>query len=428
MTESQADTAPSPYSRGYTRYVLLLLTGVYTFNFIDRQILVILQDPIKAELGLSDTQLGLLTGFAFAVLYVVLGIPVARWADTGSRKKIIAISLAVWSAMTALSGLAQSYVQLLLARIGVGIGEAGGSPPSHALISDYYPPEKRASALAVYSMGIYIGIFVGFVVGGIIAEAYGWRTAFYAVGIPGLIYALLVYFTVREVPKGQMDAQALEAENKASFAEVLQILFSKKTFMFLALATGLHTFGLYGVGNFYAPFLSRVFEMDTRAVGINMGLAIGFGGIIGTFAGGYFADRLRKIDLRWYLWISIIVNLLNIPVAYFLFYAQSPQVALVSLFISNLFTTVYMGPSLAVTHSLVPANMRALASAVLFFVLNFIGLGLGPLTIGILSDYFEPQYGVDSLRYAFSFTFITWVLSILCFYLASRFYLKEYRY
>lgn len=428
MTESQADTAPSPYSRGYTRYVLLLLTGVYTFNFIDRQILVILQDPIKAELGLSDTQLGLLTGFAFAVLYVVLGIPVARWADTGSRKKIIAISLAVWSAMTALSGLAQSYVQLLLARIGVGIGEAGGSPPSHALISDYYPPEKRASALAVYSMGIYIGIFVGFVVGGIIAEAYGWRTAFYAVGIPGLIYALLVYFTVREVPKGQMDTQALEAENKASFAEVLQILFSKKTFMFLALATGLHTFGLYGVGNFYAPFLSRVFEMDTRAVGINMGLAIGFGGIIGTFAGGYFADRLRKIDLRWYLWISIIVNLLNIPVAYFLFYAQSPQVALVSLFISNLFTTVYMGPSLAVTHSLVPANMRALASAVLFFVLNFIGLGLGPLTIGILSDYFEPQYGVDSLRYAFSFTFITWVLSILCFYLASRFYLKEYRY
>ena len=204
MNEPQANASLPQYSRGYTRYVLLLLTGVYTFNFIDRQILVILQEPIKAELGLSDTQLGLLTGFAFAILYVTLGIPVARWADKGSRKLIIAISLALWSGMTALSGLAQNYLQLFLARVGVGIGEAGCSPPSHALVSDYYPPEKRASALAVYSTGIYLGIFVGFIVGGYIAKEFGWRVAFYAVGIPGILYSLWSILRSKNRPKASL--------------------------------------------------------------------------------------------------------------------------------------------------------------------------------------------------------------------------------
>jgi len=428
MEPPPADGGPPHYRRGYKRYVLLLLTGVYTFNFIDRQILVILQEPIKAELGLSDTQLGLLTGFAFAVLYVSLGIPVARLADKGSRKKIVALSLAAWSAMTALSGMAQNYLQLLLARIGVGIGEAGGSPPSHALISDYYPPEKRAGALAVYSMGIYIGIFVGFIVGGIIAKEYGWRMAFYAVGIPGILYSLLVYFTVKEPQKGRSDVKSAASDAPASFGAVLGLLFSRKTFLYLALATGLHTFGLYGVGNFYAPFLARVFGMDTAQVGIYMGLAIGLGGMIGTFAGGYLADKLRSRDLRWYLWLSAVTALVNLPVLYFLFFATTSTIALVSLFVSNVLTTMYMGPSLAVTHSLVPATMRALASAILFFILNLIGLGLGPLTVGILSDGLAPTYGVDALRYAFSATFITSGLAILCFYLASRYYRTEHTY
>ena len=428
MNDSENQAATPHFTRGYTRTVLLLLTGVYTFNFIDRQILVILQEPIKAELGLSDTQLGLLTGFAFAILYVTLGIPVARWADKGSRKYIISIALAIWSGMTVLSGMAHNYLQLFLARVGVGIGEAGCSPPSHALISDYYPPEKRASALAIYSMGIYLGIFVGFIVGGYIAKEFGWRMAFYAVGIPGILYALLVYFGIKEPPKGHSDVQKEQVEQKATFGEVMQLLFSKKTFVFLALATGFHTFGLYGVGNFYAPFLSRVFGMDTAQVGIYMGLAIGLGGLIGTFAGGYIADKLRSRDLRWYLWLSLVMILLNLPILYFLFFTGNAQIALISLFISNLFTTVYMGPSLAVTHSLVPATMRAVASSVLFFVLNLIGLGLGPLTIGFLSDLLEPTYGVDSLRYAFSITFITWAIAALCFYLASRHYRAEKQY
>ncbi len=344
MNEPQANASLPQYSRGYTRYVLLLLTGVYTFNFIDRQILVILQEPIKAELGLSDTQLGLLTGFAFAILYVTLGIPVARWADKGSRKLIIAISLALWSGMTALSGLAQNYLQLFLARVGVGIGEAGCSPPSHALVSDYYPPEKRASALAVYSTGIYLGIFVGFIVGGYIAKEFGWRVAFYAVGIPGILYSLLVYFTVKEPPKGYSDTQAIEAKEETTFWDVLRFLLSKKTFVFLALATGFHTFGLYGVGNFYAPFLARIFDMDTAQVGVYMGLAIGLGGMIGTFGGGYIADKLRHKDLRWYLWLSVVMAVLNLPVSYFLFFGQTAQVALISLFISNLVHHRIYGP------------------------------------------------------------------------------------
>lgn len=195
----------SPYSDQYRRYVLIILTGVYAFNFIDRQILVILQESIKRDLGISDTQLGLLTGFAFAIFYVTMGIPIARLADKYNRKNIVTVSLVVWSSITALSGLAQNYIQLLLARIGVGIGEAGGSPPAHAMLSDYYPPEKRATALSTYSVGIYIGILIGLFVGGVLDQAYGWRVAFFAMGIPGVLYAIILYFTVQEPQRGFYD-------------------------------------------------------------------------------------------------------------------------------------------------------------------------------------------------------------------------------
>jgi len=196
------DTPRPTYSGGYRKYVLLALTGVYIFNFIDRQILVILQESIKAELDLSDTQLGLLTGFAFAIFYVTLGLPVARLADRSNRRNIITIALTIWSAMTAISGLASNFVQLLLARIGVGIGEAGGSPPAHSMISDYYPKNKRATALAIYSTGIYIGILLGYLLGGWLDEYFGWRRALMVLGVPGVIYAVIFYFTVQEPPRG----------------------------------------------------------------------------------------------------------------------------------------------------------------------------------------------------------------------------------
>lgn len=413
------------YSDRYKGYVLLILTGVYTFNFIDRQILVILQESIKSELGLSDTQLGLLTGLSFALFYVTLGIPIARLADKSNRRNIIAASLGVWSLMTALSGFAQNFIQLLLARIGVGVGEAGGSPPAHSMISDYFPPEKRATALSIYSLGIYFGILLGYLGGGWLDEYFGWRIALMVLGLPGLLYALLLLFTVKEPPKGYSDNKIKEEVPDESFWYVLKVLMSKKTFVFLAFACGIHTFANYGVGNFYAPFLARVHEMPIGQIGTWLGLTTGIGGMLGTFFGGYMGDFLSKKDVRWYLWLPVIAELLNFLPAYGAFFISDTTWALVCYGITAFLTAVYMGPCLAVTHNLVDAHKRALASAILFLVLNLIGLGLGPLAIGALSDYLAPTYGAESLRYAFCFTFFTGAVAMVLYYLAAKHYPNE---
>lgn len=409
------------YSNRYRNYVLLVLTGVYTFNFIDRQILVILQEPIKADLLLSDTQLGLLTGFAFAIFYVTLGIPIARFADRSNRKNITSIALVVWSGMTAISGFAQNFTHLLLARIGVGVGEAGGSPPSHSIISDYFPPERRATALSIYSTGVYIGVFLGFLVGGIVGQQYGWRMAFFVLGIPGILYAFIVYFTVKEPLKGMSDKFKAQ-EDAPSFAEGMKILLSRKTFIFVALGTGFHTFVNYGMGNWFPPFLARMHGMDTMSIGIWMALSAGVGGGLGTFMGGVIADRLRHKDLRWYCWISALSNaLLFIPLAILFFHANTTLV-IATTFLTNFLGALYLGPSIAVTHSLVSAKMRAFASAILFFALNMIGLGLGPLAIGMLSDYLTPMYGDEALRWAMTISFAAAFTAMVLFYKASQTY------
>ena len=415
------------YSQRYKAYVLLVLTGVYTFNFIDRQILVIIQESIKGELGLSDTQLGLLTGFAFAVFYVTLGLPIARFADKNNRRNVVAVSLAIWSGMTAISGTVTSFFQLLLARVGVGVGEAGGSPPAHSMISDYFPSHQRATALSIYSVGIYVGILAGYSIGGWIDATYGWRMAFYALGIPGIIYALLLLFTVKEPPKGYSDLTVADIKQpeEASFWEVVRTLLSKRTFIFVAIACGFHTFGTYGVGNFYAPFLARVHGMPVQDIGVALGLTTGFGGIIGTFAGGFLADKFGQKDLRYYMWIPIMAGLINLPFSYYAFFGSNITWVLITYFITALLTALYLGPSIAVTHNLVDAKKRALASAILFLFLNFIGLGLGPVIIGFLSDMLQDTYGAQSLKYAFTSTWVTGIISVICYYLASKTYDKE---
>lgn len=413
------------YTDRYKGYVLLILTGVYTFNFIDRQILIILQESVKEDLGLTDTQLGLMTGLAFAFFYVTLGIPVARLADKTNRRNVIAASLGLWSLMTALSGMAMNFTQMLLARIGVGIGEAGGSPPAHSMISDYFPPEKRATALSIYSLGIYVGIFFGFFAGGWLDENLGWRMALMVVGLPGFFYALLLLFSVKEPQKGMSDGEVKKEPSQASFLKTLKFLLSKKTFVFLALAGGFHNFGVYGIGNFFAPFLSRVHEMTSGEIGTWLGLAMGGGGIIGTFMGGYLADRLGRKDIRWYLWIAVFALAINLPIAGFIFFASNTVLVLIAFFFSVLLMSLYIGPSLAVTQNLATADSRAVASAILFFVFNLIGLGLGPLCIGALSDYFIPQFGDLSLRYAFCITLFTGIIATGLFYWASIFYKEE---
>ncbi len=412
-------------SKTYRDYVLLVLTGVYTFNFIDRQILVILQESIKADLGLSDTQLGLLTGFAFALFYVTLGIPIARFADRSNRKNIIAVSLTVWSAMTALSGFVQNFWQLLLARIGVGVGEAGGSPPAHSIISDYFPAEKRATALSIYSMGIYIGILFGYLAGGWINQYFGWRMAFMAIGIPGVIYALVVFFTVKEPVRGQADKTPQKVKDVAGLIAVTKHLLSYKTFVYLAFACGLTTFGSYGVGNFTPPFLARVHGLDSATIGTWLSLTSGIGGGLGTFLGGYIADKLGRKDVRWYLWISIIAGGFKLIPATIFFFSENAQLVLIATFFSTFAVGIFLGPSLAVIHNLVTAKMRAFASAILFFVLNLIGLGFGPMVIGMLSDFLEPTYQQYSLRWAFTITYLTGIGAMFLYYKASQHYTAD---
>ncbi len=408
----------------YKWIVLATLTIVYVFNFIDRQVLVILQEPIKAELNLSDTQLGLLTGLTFAALYVILGIPIARLADKGNRKNIIVVSLALWSLMTALSGMSKNFFHLFLARMGVGVGEAGGSPPAHSIISDYFPRKQRATALSIYSTGIYIGILVGFVVGGVLAKNYGWRIAFYSLGIPGILFSLILYFVVKEPIKGRLDAEELSDLNP-SFIELLKSLLKKKTFIFMALGAGFNTFGTYGISNFSASFLSRIHHVDIATAGIVLGLSMGIGGGIGTFLGGYLSDKLSHRNMLWYIWIPMIAGASSILFTYLLIFSETINLVYFGIFMTSLLTALYLGPTIAITHSLVNAKMRAFASAILFFILNLIGLGCGPLTIGILSDYFQPSFGDLSLRWAYCAVFLSGIITLGFQYLASKNYLRE---
>ena len=406
--------------RLYQNYVLGMLTLVYVFNFIDRQVLVILQESIKKDLHLSDTQLGLLSGFTFAIFYVTLSIPIARMADKGNRRNVVTISLAIWSLMTAFSGLARNFIQLLLARIGVGVGEAGGSPPAHAMISDYFPPEKRSTALSVYSTGIYFGVLIGFLMGGYLNQHLGWRTAFFVLGIPGLIFSLLFYTTVKEPAKGATDAQATISGEAPTFGSVLRLLFSLRVFVYLAIATALHVFCIYGLLNWAPSFLSRIHGMKNVDIGVSLGLIYGLGGAAGTYAGGYLTDHFGKKDRRFYLSIPAYGALLSMIFIAGTILLQSLTLTLFCLGAGAFLQSMYLGPSLAVAHSLVTAPMRALTSAVLFFVLNFFGQGFGPLIVGLVSDALKPQFGIESLRWALSILLIMAFGAAMMFFAAAK--------
>ncbi|MFT6734386.1 MAG: putative MFS family arabinose efflux permease [Polaribacter sp.] len=411
-----------PVSSLYRNYVLMMLTIVYVFNFVDRQILVVLQESIKNELGLSDTQLGLLSGLSFALFYVLLGIPIARLADRSNRRNIVAISLTVWSVMTAVCGFAQSFYHLLLARIGVGVGEAGASPPAHSMISDYFPENQRAKALSIYSVGIYLGIMIGFPLGSYLDDLYGWRIAFLAIGLPGVIFAILFFLTVKE-PARTLEAKSTDSTE--SFKAVCKYLLSKKSFVFLALAAGFHTFASYGLGNWLASFIIRLHlptgGIEAGNIGLTIGLILGIAGGAGSFIGGYFADKLGQKDKTWYFKVSAYGGIVAIPFLIVFYFYANTFVALTCLFIGYIFISTFLGPSVAIAHSIVPAKMRAFTSAVLFLALNLIGLGFGPLFVGFVSDLLAPSMGVESLRWAMASTLFFSVLAIYLFLKASKY-------
>jgi predicted MFS family arabinose efflux permease len=404
----------APVSSGYRAYALGLLVVVYVLNFIDRQILTILAKPIADELQFSDSQLGLLTGPAFALFYTFAGIPIARWADVGVRRSIIALALLIWSGMTALTSLAGSLGQLALARVGVGVGEAGCSPPAHSLISDLFPIERRATALSIYSLGIPIGGALGSLLGGWLGQLYGWRVAFLAVGIPGVLLAAVVRLTLREPPRAAV-------HGRESVREVFSFMLRRRAFVHMSIGAALHAFYGYGAGAFVPVFLMRVHGLALGELGTWLA-AIGLTtGVLGTYLGGAVSDRLASLEVRWYMRVPAITSILAVPFSFLFYLWPDGRTALLLSIPGALLGPIYLGPTFAMTQTLVRPHMRALASAILLFIINLIGLGLGPFFVGVLSDALKPSYGVDSVRYALLGTVVVGALwSSLHYTLASR--------
>ena len=388
-------------SDGYRRYVLFLLLIVALFNFVDRQILAVLLEAIKQEFSLSDTELGMLGGVAFAVFYSLLGVPIAWLADRYNRRNIIAIALCLWSAMTAVCGMTTGFVSLFLARVGVGIGEAGGNPPAYSLIADYFPPERRATAMAVIGMGIPLGVLTGFLVGGWVNEFLGWRSAFMAVGMPGVVLAVVLWFTLREPPRGFYEPQQAVGQTP-SILSTFHHLWQRPACRHLCMAAALYGMSGWGAGIWQPSFFMRSHGMGSGEAGTWLAFVFGLSGACGSFLGGMIGDRVFKItqDPRWYLWISSTGILVAIPFVFLVYLWPTPIPALLFLSIPTFLGHMYLGPVMAMLLGIAGAQRRALASSIYGLFVNLVAMGLGPLTVGMASDYLQPRFGNDSLRYA----------------------------
>jgi len=408
-------------SSAYANYVLAILFVAYVFNFVDRQIISILLEPIKNDLGVSDSAMGFLTGPAFAIFYATLGIPIARLGDLWIRRTIIAIGLALWSGMTAVSGLVQNFTQMAIARVGVGVGEAALSPPAHSLISDYFPAEKRATALGVYSMGIHIGILFGVIAGGWLEEFWGWRRAFLVVGLPGVLLALVVRFTVREPERGATERQPLPSGPPPKVGEVIRFLASKRSFRHLSLGIGFTAFAGYAFATWAPTFLRRVHEMEGGELGTKYGLALGIGGAIGSVLAGVIADRFGSKDKRWWMWVPAIACAGPLPFVLCFYFFSDPNWAIAMAFPGLMISAMYQGPVFSTVQNLAPVQMRAVAAGVLMFVTNIIGLGLGPQTVGWLNDFVFDDHGSEAIRYSMvTVTVVMGFWSMVHFLLAAR--------
>ena len=394
--------APRLFSPAYRWYALGVLFLAYVFNFIDRSILSILAQPIKDEFHISDTMLGWLGGPAFALFYSGLGIPLARLADRSVRRNVIATCVAIWSGMTVACGFATNFWQLLAARVGVAIGEAGGSPPSHSMISDMFPQAERATALSIYSLGITVGGMIGGLAGGLINAHYGWHYAFFLVGAPGLLMALVVRFTLREPERGAAEPSPVHVSaDVPPLSLVFRTLWSRRSFRYLSVAAGFHAFVGYASGAWVPAMFMRSFNLDSAVMG-KAGFLLGFAGIFGMVVAGYCSDRLGRRDARWYMWIPALSGVLSIPFSVATYLWPEPFAALWIYAIPSILGAFYIAPTFAMTQGLVGVRMRALAASILLLILSLIGLGLGPLLTGVLSDWLtnHTTLGVNALRYA----------------------------
>jgi len=401
MTSLPAADSP-PVSRSYRTWVLLLLMLIYLSNFVDRIIISVLGEAIKADLKISDGQMGLLAGLAFASSYGLMCIPIARLAERFKRTTIIAVAITVWSAFTALCGMAHTFTQLLLFRIGVGGGEAGYAPAAQSLISDYYPPEKRASALAVFALGVPLGTLFGALAGGYIAQHIDWRAAFLIVGAPGLVLALVVKLFLKEPRRGQSDPTPAVAAATPPLTAVMRTLAASPAFLLMVAGLALVSLTSFGLTQFMAPFFIRVFGFDYTQAGMALGLLGGVSAALGTMVGGWLTDKAALRNRSWYALIGGLGALAAIPFYLFGFQQQTPALALAVLFLGPIGLFCGQAPVYAFTHNLVSPRMRASATALVIVALTIIGAGLGPYLTGAVMDavnvhLFQDRFAGDFL-------------------------------
>lgn len=439
MTHTTPASAEADEPSSATRaWVLFMLVVVYTFNFLDRQIIGILSIPIQAELGLSDTQLGLMRGLSFALFYSTLGVPIAMLADRTSRVRIMAIALTVWSAMTAVCGLATNFWQMFLSRMMVGVGEAGGVAPAYSLLADYFPPEQRARAMAVYSFGIPVGSAVGIIFGGVIATVMDWRAAFIAVGILGVLFAPLFWMTVKEPRRGRYDPPAARTA-PAPIREVLSVLVKKRSFWTLSLGAASSSMMGYGLFAWLPAFFVRSWGdglgeamawLPAWAVpegagpllyaGYFYGSIVLVGGVLGIWLGGQLADRFAKASRAAYALVPAIAFALTIPFFVVGVLSQSVLVSWLVFLVPTALGLAWLGPVLAAFQGIVPPNMRATASAIFLLINNLIGIGLGDLLLGAMSDGLSAQFGEESLRYSILAGTSFYVIAAVLLFVSSR--------
>jgi len=382
----------------YAWYVAVLLFLTNVLNQIDRSLVSILLVPIQRELGASDTAMGLLIGFSFVLFYTALGIPFARWADRGVRVSIVALAVTLWSAMTALSGLARNFWELAVARLGVGVGEAGGAPPAHSLISDYFPPERRGRPLALFGAGGHVGGSLGWLAGGWLDFWLGWRGAFLALGLLGIAVGTLVRISLREPPRGQMDRAGAELMDEPLGAS-LRTLLATRSYVLLQLGGSLYVLAGYGVAVWLAAFFERVHGVERHVMGTWLGSIGLVFGLAGALLGGWAGDRLGRRDPRWYFWLPTLTAIGGLPLTALFLLAPTPQLAFLCFAPHALVTAMYAGPIYALTQAVVRVRTRALATAVHLFAVNLIGLGLGPILVGALNDALRARLGAGAIRY-----------------------------
>lgn len=413
----------------YRAYVLALLTVVFIINFIDRQVLSVLIEPIKRELHLTDAQLGLLSGLAFALFYVTFAVPIARLADSTSRRNLITICMIVWSGMTALSGATLNFVQLLLTRIGVAVGEAGCVAPSHSILSDYFRPEARPLALSIYSAGASVGIFLGLLGGGYLAESMGWRQALVVVGLPGIFVALIVLFTLREPVRGMSLPPVSEpvTTTRSHFWADLSSLMKLRTLWLIALAGGFQSMVTYGVANWLPAFFIRVHGMSISHTGASLAVITGLLAGAGAIIAGGVSSKLARADRRWLLWVPAIATVLATPLYALAFLSPTIPASLAFLAPAGFLSLVYVGPALAATHGIAGVALRATGVALTLFVSNLLGIGGGVLLVGVVSDAFAASEPTVSLRYGLLAVLIANIPAAIGYLMAAGSVRQEWR-